>query len=755
MAKITLTDITGSYLSSTVFNNNNTLIEAAIENTLSRNGTAPNAMGAELDMNSNYINNLPDAVQNQQPATYAQLVAASGSLSTVPASLVTITDAGGLYTSDNVEGALQEVTFQYAQSALETTNGITPTDTTYVWGDVRRYGAVADSSAGVGGTDNTTAFQNAVDSGHEVYIPEGHWAIEGTVEVFSLGGQLGGPTVRATGKTRIEKFTNANQNPIFHFSGALVHFDGGGCTIAAREYGGYTKGLVLVGADPTAVDENDDSVLDTNYMVLANFRVLGNTTTGVTGTDGSVGVYLESPARRRGGFVTPSTINVFYNTFQNIFSTQWDYCWFLSTDANANFFSGCSALTFGTSGFWCNGYGNQFVGCKVESGITWDSRERASWTFGNKDEGPEGTFGAAYECDADCTTVAISNITKGATTAVTCGAVHGLSTGNYVRLKAIVDNGPDGDLETALNGGSFQVTVTSTTAFTIPLDTSALTNTYASGGNVHISPYGILGAFRNNVFSYTENAFNASTRVIRGFLVSRPTGAYDSEKTFEAVFGTNNINLSGTLSGGVGPSGRSDEAYVLNNTVWTPAVNACFGTITKLADWEVRPLDDRTGTSFGNNECKRWSGRLTDLGESTAYTVFSWDEVGPSGACGLLTLRFAGKVSGSATQRNHVGEIKWALFFETGTESATQLMRLESDNNNGHPGEWSLTTSDATSGSSYGKYNVVFTTNSLTGTNNEFYYAWDIELLVSQLEESNLDWDADISVLDGSQGDYP
>jgi len=50
-------------------NNNFAAVETAMENTLSRDGTSPNAMGASLDMNSNAIINLPDPQTAQEPAT--------------------------------------------------------------------------------------------------------------------------------------------------------------------------------------------------------------------------------------------------------------------------------------------------------------------------------------------------------------------------------------------------------------------------------------------------------------------------------------------------------------------------------------------------------------------------------------------------------------------------------------------------------------------------------------------------------------
>lgn len=77
MTKLTLTDLGNLENQTTAvntINTNNTATEEALENTLSRDGTSPNQMEADLDMNSNDILNLPYAVDDTSPITLAQLV---------------------------------------------------------------------------------------------------------------------------------------------------------------------------------------------------------------------------------------------------------------------------------------------------------------------------------------------------------------------------------------------------------------------------------------------------------------------------------------------------------------------------------------------------------------------------------------------------------------------------------------------------------------------------------------------------------
>lgn len=76
MPKLTLNDLVNlqneiSAVSS--INNNNGRIESALENTLSRDGTIPNQMEADLDMNSFRILNLPPPVTDAEPLRFSDL----------------------------------------------------------------------------------------------------------------------------------------------------------------------------------------------------------------------------------------------------------------------------------------------------------------------------------------------------------------------------------------------------------------------------------------------------------------------------------------------------------------------------------------------------------------------------------------------------------------------------------------------------------------------------------------------------------
>jgi hypothetical protein len=74
MSKLTVSNINSRYASVAALNSNFGAIETAIENTLSRDGTSPNSMSANIDMDSNRIVNLPDPISDGEPATKGWIV---------------------------------------------------------------------------------------------------------------------------------------------------------------------------------------------------------------------------------------------------------------------------------------------------------------------------------------------------------------------------------------------------------------------------------------------------------------------------------------------------------------------------------------------------------------------------------------------------------------------------------------------------------------------------------------------------------
>lgn len=76
MAKLTLTDLaslTNETSAITTINNNNDAIEQAMEKTLTRDGTSPNSLSAQLDMNTHKIINLDKGTATGEALEYSQL----------------------------------------------------------------------------------------------------------------------------------------------------------------------------------------------------------------------------------------------------------------------------------------------------------------------------------------------------------------------------------------------------------------------------------------------------------------------------------------------------------------------------------------------------------------------------------------------------------------------------------------------------------------------------------------------------------
>lgn len=184
MAKVNLQDITSGYSSTTKINENNATLEAALDNTLSRDGTAPNAMGAVLDMNSNRVINVGSPVNPNDAARLADITG----LVTVSTALPSQTGNSGKYITTNGSSLAWEYPpIRVNQTPEELAQSITPLDYSYLPGDIRRYGAVRNSTDPTNMTATTLAWFNALKTGHEVYIPAGTWNVNSTTTITGVG----------------------------------------------------------------------------------------------------------------------------------------------------------------------------------------------------------------------------------------------------------------------------------------------------------------------------------------------------------------------------------------------------------------------------------------------------------------------------------------------------------------------------------------------------------------------------------------
>lgn len=234
--KPTITTLTSGFNSTTTLNNNFTALRNAFDNTLSLDGSTPNAMNADLDMNSNDILNVGEidvqALTVDGIALYpgsAQLATTYATQSYTGNGSTTVYSMGfnpGVKANVNayIDGVHQNqdafsisgtsLTFTAApplNSAIEikvpvNVTSLTNTDssvivynqggtgavTTNVKAKLQEFVSVKDFGAvGDGVTDDTAAFNAAwaATDPQAVYVPAASYAITGTVtgKFFSFG----------------------------------------------------------------------------------------------------------------------------------------------------------------------------------------------------------------------------------------------------------------------------------------------------------------------------------------------------------------------------------------------------------------------------------------------------------------------------------------------------------------------------------------------------------------------------------------
>ena len=189
MAKLTLADVSNILGNPTsaanTINANSALIEAALENTLSRDGSTPNQMQADIDLNNNDLVNVDNIDANT-------LI--------LDGEVVQVVDLAGAMKASN---ALSEIASLGLQSTARTNLGLGDiathsaseflTSTSEQVIDLLRIGCVAGSSAEA--ANNSTKLMAAISAtssvGYRIYVP-------GRFYVASLG-PLSGKSLTITG----------------------------------------------------------------------------------------------------------------------------------------------------------------------------------------------------------------------------------------------------------------------------------------------------------------------------------------------------------------------------------------------------------------------------------------------------------------------------------------------------------------------------------------------------------------------------
>lgn len=128
MTKVTLNDV-GSLIDATTaantINANSATIETAFDNTLSRDGTQPNTMNANLDMNSNRILNLPEPENGSEPLRLLDVTLLNGG-GTLPVEAMPIGGTVGQVltknSSANYDSGWQTPSFQLSTGQVTGTN---------------------------------------------------------------------------------------------------------------------------------------------------------------------------------------------------------------------------------------------------------------------------------------------------------------------------------------------------------------------------------------------------------------------------------------------------------------------------------------------------------------------------------------------------------------------------------------------------------------------------------------------------------
>lgn len=339
MSKLTLNNV-GNLIdattAATVINDNSAAIVAAMDNTLSRDGTTPNAMGSDLDMNGRQVLNLPVPATDNSPVRLKDvqdMIDGTGTITNIPAggstNQVLAKDSNNNY-DISWHNSVQSVGLSLPNDFTVTGSPVTSTGTlTATWSStptgtgsiVRGYQpnivqptGIVKADVGLGNVDNTsdadkwasaaTLTQKTIDTANNTLILRGTTAggnaAAGVVGEYLEVSVLRGSPISMTTGTQTTVTTLALTPGDWDVFGS-VGFSPTGATMTRVR--GYFNTNSLDGNGSTMLTGSFPSSFDILLpMPTKRFNVTANTNVVLVGicdfTGGTVGVYGTVCARR-------------------------------------------------------------------------------------------------------------------------------------------------------------------------------------------------------------------------------------------------------------------------------------------------------------------------------------------------------------------------------------------------------------------------------------------------------------------------
>jgi hypothetical protein len=238
----TLTTISSGYASNTQLNNNFDSIEVAFENTLSLDGSTPNAMNADLDMNSNDILNV-----NEVDTSYLRI---NGQL-VVPSTVAVATDATDVDYNQGGTGAVSRTVASRLKDYVS----------------VKDFGAVGNGVA-----NDTAAIQaaiSALSTGGHLEFPSG------TYDTVSASA----PSVTMLSKNTITGGGIKNTTLMNSTSTAAISAQGGAGT--AKHYGINIQDLTVSSSDFAATSGAGIDLKNQGMVTIQRVEVEGHQEAGI------------------------------------------------------------------------------------------------------------------------------------------------------------------------------------------------------------------------------------------------------------------------------------------------------------------------------------------------------------------------------------------------------------------------------------------------------------------------------------------